>query len=110
MQPITAFTLRASDTEAITQPLYFNQQATGVNIAGRQLEAQYHCTLPNGTQGYLLLTSYDCPFEESTECSLLDASFKLVASRSLSQSYHSFYSMPIGQLPIMACGCITTIS
>ncbi|ASF16649.1 MULTISPECIES: hypothetical protein [Shewanella] len=90
MQPITAFTLRASDTEAITQPLYFNQQATGVNIAGRQLEAQYRCTLPNGTQGYLLLTSYDCPFEESTECSLLDASFKLVASRSLSQSYHSF--------------------
>lgn len=90
MQPITAFTLRASDTEAITQPLYFNQQATGVNIAGRQLEAQYRCTLPNGTQGYLLLTSYDCPFEESTECSLLDTSFKLVASRSLSQSYHSF--------------------
>ncbi|MFB2683022.1 hypothetical protein [Shewanella mangrovisoli] len=90
MQPITAFTLRVSDTEALTQPLYFNQQATGANIAGRQLEAQYSCILPNSTQGYLLLTSYDCPFEESTECSLLDASFKLVASRSLSQSYHSF--------------------
>lgn len=90
MQPITAFTLRVSDTEALTQPLYFNQQVAGVNIAGRQLEAQYCCTLPNGTQGYLLLTSYDCPFEESTECSLLDANFKLVASRSLSQSYHSF--------------------
>ncbi|MGL5667252.1 MAG: hypothetical protein ACRDD9_14075 [Shewanella sp.] len=90
MQPITAFTLRVSDTEVLTQPLYFNQQATGANIAGRQLEAQYRCTLPNGTQGYLLLTSYNCPFEESTECSLFDASFKLVASRSLSQSYHSF--------------------
>ncbi|MEL4389711.1 hypothetical protein [Shewanella xiamenensis] len=90
MQPITAFTLRVSDTEAITQPLFFNQQDTGVSIAGVQIEAQYRCQLPNGAQGYLLLTSYDCPFEESTECSLLDASFKLVASRSLSQSYHSF--------------------
>lgn len=90
MQPITAFTLRVSDTEALTQPLYFNEQATGAKIAGRQLEAQYRCTLPCGTQGYLLLTSYDCPFEESTECSLLDTNFKLVASRSFSQSYHSF--------------------
>lgn len=70
--------------------MFFNQQDTGVSIAGVQIEAQYRCQLPNGAQGYLLLTSYDCPFEESTECSLLDASFKLVASRSLSQSYHSF--------------------
>ncbi|NMD52974.1 hypothetical protein HG547_15320 [Shewanella sp. DNRA4] len=90
MQPITAFTLRVSDTEAITQPLYFNQQATGVNIAGRQLEAQYRCTLPNGTQGYLLLTSYDCPFEESLEFSLLNDAYGLVTTTSLAREYGSF--------------------
>ncbi|AAN57446.1 hypothetical protein HRJ35_01260 [Shewanella oneidensis MR-1] len=90
MQPITAFTLRVSDTEAITQPLFFNHQHTGVSIAGVQIEAQYRCQLPNGAQGYLLLTSYDCPFEESLEFSLLDDAFSLVTTASLAREYASF--------------------
>lgn len=89
MQAIAEFTLVVSDAEALTQPLYVNQQDTGVSIAGVQIEAQYRCQLPNGAQGYLLLTSYDCPFEESLEFSLLDDEFGLVTTASLAREYAS---------------------
>jgi hypothetical protein len=40
--------------------------------------------------GYLLVTDYDCPFEEATDFSLLDREFSLLAHRSIGAMYCSF--------------------
>jgi len=95
MQPITAFSLLTARTDglepnSLKMPLYFNGQHTHTFIAGRVIEGQYRCVLPNKTSGYLVITSFDCPFEESTEFSLLDEAFKLIATTSLAQMYDSF--------------------
>lgn len=95
MQPITGFSLLAEHTyglepNPLKMPLYFNGQPTHTFIAGRVIEGQYRCVLPNNTSGYLVITSFDCPFEESTEFSLLDDAFKIIATTSLAQMYDSF--------------------
>ena len=95
MQPITAFSLLTARTDGLEpnplkMPLYFNGQHTHTFITGRVIEGQYRCVLPNKTSGYLVITSFDCPFEESTEFSLLDEAFKLIATTSLAQMYDSF--------------------
>ncbi|MGI2058973.1 hypothetical protein ACRN9T_17565 [Shewanella baltica] len=95
MQPITAFSLLTARTDGLElnplkMPLYFNGQYTHTFIAGLVIEGQYRCVLPNKTLGYLVITSFDCPFEESTEFSLLDEAFKLIATTSLAQMYDSF--------------------
>lgn len=95
MQPITAFSLLTARTDGLElnplkMPLYFNGQHTHTFIAGLVIEGQYRCVLPNKTSGYLVITSFDCPFEESTEFSLLDEAFKLIATTSLAQMYDSF--------------------
>ena len=90
MQAITGFSLGVTcSTNGLRNPLYFNHQDTSTFIAGQVIEAQYSCTLPNGYAGYLVVTSFNCPFEESTEFSLLDEAFKLVATTSLAQAYGS---------------------
>ena len=48
--------------------------------------------------GFLLVTDYDCPFEECTNFILLDARIKKRASRSLGVPYGSFLSEKIEQL------------
>ncbi len=48
--------------------------------------------------GYLLVTDYDCPFEECTNFILLDSSFKKRASRSLGGWYVSFLLEKIERL------------
>ena len=40
--------------------------------------------------GYLVVTDYDCPFEECTNFILLDTKFKTRATRSLGVPYGSF--------------------
>lgn len=95
MQPITGFSLLTVRTDGLElnplkMPLYFNGQHTHTFIAGLVIEGQYRCVLPNKTLGYLVITSFDCPFEESTEFSLLDEGFKLIATTSLAQMYDSF--------------------
>lgn len=95
MQPITGFSLLTGRTyglepDPLKMPLYFNGQHTHTFIAGLVIEGQYRCVLPNKTSGYLVITSFDCPFEESTEFSLLDEAFKLIATTSLAQMYDSF--------------------
>ncbi|MCL1089866.1 hypothetical protein L2744_09635 [Shewanella profunda] len=95
MQPITGFSLLAEckdglEPDPLKMPLYFNGQQTHTFIAGLVIEGQYRCVLPNKTSGYLVITSFDCPFEESTEFSLLDDTFALVTKTSLAQLYDSF--------------------
>lgn len=50
--------------------------------------------------GYLLVTDYDCPFEECTNFILLDSTFKKRASRSLGVPYGSFLLQKIEQLDV----------
>jgi hypothetical protein len=95
MQPITGFSLLTEHTyglepDPLKMPLYFNGQQTHTFVTGLVIEGQYRCVLPNKTSGYLIITSFDCPFEESTEFSLLDEAFKLIATTSLAQMYDSF--------------------
>ena len=47
---------------------------------------------------YLLVTDYDCPFEECTNFILLDAAFKKRVSRSLGVPYGSFLLDKIKQI------------
>lgn len=54
-------------------------------IPGFVIDAQYETEF-----GLLVITSYDCLFEESNSFSLLDASFRIVASASLGAPYASF--------------------
>ena len=48
--------------------------------------------------GCLLVTDYDCPFEECTNFILLDSAYKKRASRSLGVPYGSFLLEKIEQL------------
>jgi hypothetical protein len=57
--------------------------ATATVIEGVVLEAQFR-----STQGFLLLTSDDTPFEEVLHVRLLDAQFRVLDGVDLGQAYH----------------------
>jgi len=65
--------------------LYFRGRDTGTRITGFVIEAQYQCD-----EGYLLITSQDCPLEESNDFILLGPSFKELAHKGLAFPYDSF--------------------
>lgn len=54
-------------------------------IPGYTLLHQFRTSL-----GYLLITDFDCPFEEATSFSLLDFSYKLISHRTLRVPYGAF--------------------
>lgn len=58
---------------------------TGTEVEGYVIEAQYRCA-----HGHLLITSFDCPFEESNSFTLLDARFQVLATARLLVPYGSF--------------------
>ena len=58
---------------------------TGAEIPGYVIEAQYRCE-----HGLLLITSYDCMFEESNDFLLLDDDHRILARKSLMVPYGSF--------------------
>lgn len=58
---------------------------TGTQIEGYVIEAQYCCEA-----GHLLITSFDCPFEESSSFTLLDQRFHVLATAELLVPYGSF--------------------
>ena len=58
---------------------------TGTQIAGYVIEAQYRCA-----HGHLLITSFDCPFEEANSFTLLDDRFQVLAEAKLGVMYGSF--------------------
>lgn len=58
---------------------------TGTQIEGYVIEAQYRCEA-----GHLLITSFDCPFEESNSFTLLDERFQVLATCELLVPYGSF--------------------
>jgi hypothetical protein len=86
---ISAFSLESHAGPYETWPrrtrLYFNGEFTGVSIPGFIIEAQYQLA-----RGFLLITSQDCPFEESNDFLLLDSQFKQLAHNELLVPYGSF--------------------
>jgi hypothetical protein len=58
---------------------------TGTQIEGCVIEAQYRCA-----HGHLLITSFDCPFEEANSFTLLDDRFQVLAEAKLGVMYGSF--------------------
>jgi hypothetical protein len=70
--------------------LFSNGDNTGMSIPGYVIEAQYKCV-----QGYLVITSYDCMFEESNEFLLLDECFNIIAKKSMPVSNNIYAHWPI---------------
>jgi hypothetical protein len=89
MERIDAFSLAKHEGPYEKWPrrtrLYFNGNDTGVDIPGYIVEGQYRCS-----EGYLLITSHDCPFEESNDFLLLGSDFRVLAQNRLGVPYASF--------------------
>ena len=65
--------------------LFVDGQACGVHVPGYKLLHQV--ALPSGN---LLVTDFDCPFEEATSFVLLDRNSRLMCTRTLSIPYGSY--------------------
>lgn len=89
MQAISLFSLErhagAYDTWPVTTRLYRDGAATTTGLPGYVIEAQYACA-----QGFVLVLSQDCPFEESCHVILLDAALQVRATCALQRPYQSF--------------------
>jgi hypothetical protein len=89
MQPISLFSLETHDGHYEAWPkktrLFANGVDTGQSVSGYVVEAQYHCAA-----GYLLITSYDCPFEEVNDFLLLNDRFETIAKTHLGRWYNTF--------------------
>jgi hypothetical protein len=89
MKQIKAFSLAKHEDPYEKWPrltrLYFNGADTGSEIPGYIVEGQYRCS-----DGYLLITSHDCPFEESNDFLLLDDDFQILARNQLAVPYGAF--------------------
>jgi hypothetical protein len=89
LEPITSFSLASHDgpyeSWPLRTPLFNNGVATRTQIPGFVLDAQYRCA-----DGFLLITSWDCPFEESYDFSLLGHDYALLARASLGVPYGTF--------------------
>jgi hypothetical protein len=58
---------------------------TGQSVSGYVMEAQYRCAA-----GYLLVTSYDCLFEEANTFYLLNERFETISSTTLGVMYGTY--------------------
>jgi hypothetical protein len=65
--------------------LLVDSTLTDVHVPGYSLLHQFSCD-----DGFLLITDYDCPFEEATGFTLLNADLQLAATRTLAVPYGSF--------------------
>jgi hypothetical protein len=66
--------------------LFAHKDDTGQTVSGYVIEAQYRCAA-----GYLLITSYDCLFEEANTFTLLNDRFETVATKDLGAWYETFW-------------------
>jgi hypothetical protein len=90
MQTTTRFALErhagAYDSWPVNSRLLVDGQPSAVRVPGYTLLHQY--LLPDGSQ--LLVTDFDCPFEEATSFVLLDRKSRLLCCRTLSIPYGSY--------------------
>jgi hypothetical protein len=89
MHPISLFSLETHDGPYEAWPkktrLFANGGDTGKSVSGYVVEAQYRCAA-----GHLLITSYDCPYEEANDFLLLNDRFETIAKTSLGMMYNTF--------------------
>ena len=90
MTPITLFSLQTHTGDYQKWPLKTlllkNATPTQAHLPGYQILHQFQ--LNSGE--YLLITDWDCPFEEATEMLLLSAELALIARHSFGVPYGSF--------------------
>jgi hypothetical protein len=89
MQTTTRFALErhegAYERWPVNSRLFVDGQASAVRVPGYTLLHQY--TLADG---HLLVTDFDCPYEEATSFVLLDRKSRLLCCRTLSIPYGSY--------------------
>ena len=89
MTPIQRYSLQGHEgpyaSWPLTAALQQDGKATGKHVPGYVVEAQYATA-----HGVLLITSYDCPFEESSDFLLLDADHRVTARKRLMAPYASY--------------------
>ena len=90
MKAINTFTLAQHPGEyeqwPLSTELLLDGQATGQQIPGYVIEAQYaHESF------YLLVTSWDCPFEEAQTFVLLSHDLKLLDQKTIGAAYSSVW-------------------
>jgi hypothetical protein len=69
----------------LTSALRVEGRDTGQRVPGFVIDAQYDTPL-----GVLLITSWDCPFEESSDFLLLDGTHQIIAQHKLMAPYVSY--------------------
>jgi hypothetical protein len=89
MKAISRFTLEQHDGPYKTWPprsrLFLDGEPTGIRLPGFVLLHQFETS-----DGYILVTDYDCPFEEITNFTLLNKKLRLQSCRWLGWIYESF--------------------
>jgi hypothetical protein len=89
MEKVALFSLETHSGAYKTWPtksgLFVDGKPTGKKLPGYVIEAQYKCS-----EGYLVITSFDCLYEESNAFVLLDSSFDVVAHTQLGVPYATF--------------------
>ncbi|MBF0410189.1 MAG: hypothetical protein HQM10_22785 [Candidatus Riflebacteria bacterium] len=65
--------------------LYFNNRLTSVSLGGYAILAQLKFE-----HGYIIVTDYDCPFEEMTTFYYLGNDLEIIDSRQFGAPYESF--------------------
>jgi hypothetical protein len=87
--PIARFTLERHAGPYERWPsrsrLFADGRATATRVPGCSLLHQFRMD-----DGYLLVTDYDCPFEEVTAFTLLDERLRVVAERKIGWMYNTF--------------------
>jgi len=71
--------------DRIQSNLGYRGSNTGYTIKGYRIDNQFQL----GDE-YVILTNWDCPYEESTEIALLDRTFKPLATRTIGVMYSTF--------------------
>ena len=89
MKSIDRFTLETHEGPYEKWPLRsrlsIDGQPTGVTLPGYQLLCQFEAP-----DGYVLVTDYDCPFEEATSFALVSKQLRLKSCRTVGWMYETF--------------------
>jgi hypothetical protein len=89
MKPINRFTLERHDGPYEKWPLrsrlFLDGRPTDLSLPGYALLHQFETS-----DGYILLTDYDCPFEEITNFVLISKHLRLLSCRWLGGMYETF--------------------
>ncbi len=89
MKPITRFTLETHDGPYDKWPLrsrlFLDGNSTGISLPGYTLLHQFETS-----HAYILVTDYDCPFEEITNFALISKQLRLQSCRWLGWMYETF--------------------